>query len=412
MEVLIENIKGLILAGKSPSNIVSGNEMKDLPVIDNAFLLIKDGLINAFGAMSQKEIERADKIIDASGRYVFPSFVDSHTHLIFAGSRENEFVHRIQGLNYQEIANKGGGILNSARRLHNTSELELFDAAENRLAEIISMGTGAVEIKSGYGLSTPNEIKMLRVAKKLKETSPITIKTTFLGAHAFPKEFTREKYVDTILFEMIPRVVDEGLADFIDVFCEVGFFTPAESIAILEQGIKYGLKPKLHANQLSNSGGVQVGVQCGAISVDHLESIGDNEIKCLVGSSTIPTLLPGAAFFLDMQYPPARKLIGAGLPVALASDFNPGSAPSGNMPLIVALSCIKMKMTPAEAIIASTINGAFALELQDQLGTISIGKKANIFISKPMPSIDYFPYSFGSNLVDTTILNGQIISGL
>ncbi|GJM30231.1 MAG: imidazolonepropionase [Cyclobacteriaceae bacterium] len=411
MDLLVEHIKGLVLAGESPSRIVSGSAMSKLPVIPDAFLLIKDGKVDSFGPMKQKVAHRAEKVIDASGRFVFPSFVDSHTHIIFAGSREEEFVYRIQGFSYAEIAKKGGGILNSAKRLQNTSEEQLFESAQLRLNEVIAMGTGAIEIKSGYGLTTQDELKMLRVARRLKETNPVTIKTTFLGAHAIPTEISRPKYLDKVLNEMIPMVADEGLADYCDVFCEEGFFTTEESLAILEQGKKYGLKPKLHANQLHNSGGVQVGVQCQAISVDHLETIGDDEIDCLLNSDTIPTLLPGAAFFLDMHFPPARKMIDAGLPVALATDYNPGSAPSGNMPLVMSLACAKMKMTPSEAIIAATINGAFALELQHLLGSISPGKLANIFITKPIPSIDYFPYAFGSSLVETTILNGQIFTG-
>lgn len=412
MDLLIENIKGLVLAGDGPSQIVSGAEMSHLPVEQNAFLFIKDGIIDSFGPMSQKAVDRAEQVIDASGKFVFPSFVDSHTHIVFAGSRESEFVDRIQGLDYAEIAKKGGGILNSAKRLQNTSEDELYESALYRLHQVVATGTGAIEIKSGYGLTTQDELKMLRVARRLKETSPVTIKATFLGAHAIPKEISRERYIETVMYEMIPMVADQGLADYCDVFCEQGFFTPEESTAILEQGKSYGLKPKLHANQLHNSGGVQVGVHCQAVSVDHLETIGVEEINCLKNSNTIPTLLPGAAFFLDMHFPPARNMIEAGLPLALASDYNPGSAPSGNMPLILSLACLKMKMTPAEAITAATINGAFALELQHQLGSISPGKTANVFISKPIPSIDFFPYAYGSSLVETAILRGQIFSGL
>ena len=382
--------------------------MSNLPVIKQAFLIIRNGDIYSFGSMEQQTQKRADKVINATGRYVFPSFVDSHTHLIFAGSRESEFVDKIRGLSYGEIAAKGGGILNSAKKLQNTSEDELFDSAQKRLEEVIGTGTGAIEIKSGYGLTTKDEIKILRVARKLKEASPVIIKTTFLGAHAVPSGIPRDQYLDTVINEMIPRVADQGLADYCDVFCELGFFNPDETKLILEQGQKYGLKPKIHANQLNISGGVQVGVSCGAISVDHLESIGSAEIECLRNSTTIPTLLPGAAFFLNMDYPPARKLIEADLPVTLASDYNPGSAPTGNMPLILSLACIKMKMNPAEAIVAATINGAHAIEISEEVGSISEGKTANIFITKRIPSIDYFPYAFGSRLVDTVILNGQI----
>lgn len=408
MDILIENIKGLVLVREGSSEIVTGASMSKLPVIKEAFLLIRNGDIHSFGSMEQQTQQRADKVIDATGRYVFPSFVDSHTHLIYAGSREGEFVDKIRGLSYGEIAAKGGGILNSAKKLQNTSEDELFDSAQKRLEEVIRTGTGAIEIKSGYGLTTKDEIKILRVARKLKEVSQVIIKTTFLGAHAVPLGTPREQYLDTVINKMIPRVADEGLADYCDVFCEKGFFSPDETKAILEQGQKFGLKPKIHANQLSISGGVQVGVSCGAISVDHLESIGSAEIECLKNSTTIPTLLPGAAFFLNMNYPPARKLIEADLPVTLASDYNPGSAPTGNMPLILSIACIKMKMDPAEAIIASTINGAHAIEIAEDVGSISEGKIANLFITKPIPSIDFFPYAFGSRLVDTVILNGQI----
>lgn len=382
--------------------------MSQLPVIERACLLIRNGTIHWFGPMDQNAPERADQVIDATGRFVFPCFVDSHTHMVFAGSREGEFVDKIKGMGYEEIAKKGGGILNSAKRLQNTSEEELYDSALERLEEVISTGTGAIEIKSGYGLTTEDEMKMLRVARRLKESTSVVIKTTFLGAHAIPANIPRQEYIEKVIKEMIPKVAGEGLAEYCDVFCEEGFFTPDETRQILEQGLKYGLKPKIHANQLNISGGVQVGVACGAISVDHLESIGRDEIDCLKNSNTIPTLLPGAAFFLNMNYPPARDLISAGLPVTLASDYNPGSAPSGNMPLILSLACIKMKMSPEEAIIASTINGAFALEIQHQLGSISVGKVANVFITKPIPSTNFFPYAFGSRLIETVILNGQI----
>jgi len=408
MDILIKNIKGLVMVCTDSSEIIAGASMSQLPLIEQAYLLISNGAIHSFGSMDQKVPERADQVIDATGRFVFPSFVDSHTHLVYAGSRESEFVDKIIGLSYGEIAKKGGGILNSAKRLQRTSEEELYDAALERLHEVISTGTGAIEIKSGYGLTTEDELKMLRVARRLKESTPVVIKTTFLGAHAIPANIPRQKYIEKVIKEMIPKVAEEGLAEYCDVFCEEGFFTPDETRKILQQGQKYGLKPKIHANQLKISGGVQVGVECGAISVDHLESIGRAEIDCLKSSNTIPTLLPGAAFFLDMKYPPARELISAGLPVTLASDYNPGSAPSGNMPLILSLACIKMKMSPEEAIIASTINGAFALELQQELGSISVGKTANVFMTKPIPSINFFPYAFGSTLIETVILNGQI----
>lgn len=408
MDTLIENIKGLVQVCVNSDKIISGGSMSHLPVIEDAYLFIKDGIINSFGLMVDNPYNRADRIIDARGRFVFPCFVDSHTHLIFAGSREAEFVDKIKGLSYSEIAKKGGGILNSAKQLQNTSEDQLYDAALSRLYEVVGSGTGAIEIKSGYGLTTEDEIKILRVARRLKEASPVTIKTTFLGAHAFPANIHRENYLDKVINEMIPRVADEGLADYCDVFCEQGFFTPEETKRILEKAANYGLKAKIHANQFHNSGGVQVGVECGAVSVDHLETIGPDEIRCLQNSSTIPTLLPGAAFFLDMHYPPARDMIEAGLPLALASDYNPGSAPSGNMCFILSLATIKMRMTPAEAVVAATINGAFALEIQDRLGSIAEGKLANVFITKPLPSVDFLPYAFGSNLIETVIVNGRI----
>ena len=408
MDLLIENIKGLVEVCADSSNIISGDSQANLSVIDDAYLLIKDGKIEAFGSMNERNIHRADKLIDATGKYVFPSFVDSHTHLVFAGSRESEFVDKIKGLSYAEIAAKGGGILNSAKLLQSTSEDQLYESSLKRLFEVIGTGTGAIEIKSGYGLTTEDELKMLRVIRRLKENTPVQIKSTFLGAHAFPQELSRKDYIDKVLHQMIPRVADEGLADYCDVFCEKGFYSPEETEKILNQGIKYGLKPKIHANQLYNSGGVQVGVKCGALTVDHLESIGEQEILALQGSSTIPTLLPGAAFFLNMNYPPARQMIASGLPLVLASDYNPGSAPSGNMQLILSLACLKMKMTPAEAIVAATINAAFALELQHKVGSIAIGKVANLFITKPIPSINYLPYSFGNNLVETVFLKGQI----
>ena len=408
MNILIENIKGLVSVCPDSSNLLSGESMDQITVIDDAYLLISKGKILEFGPMSESNIDRAHTQIDASGRFVFPSFVDSHTHLVFAGSREREFVDKIKGLSYAEIAAKGGGILNSAQLLRTTSEDELYESSLSRITEIVGTGTGAVEIKSGYGLTTEDELKMLRVIRRLKENSPLRIKSTFLGAHAFPPGLSRQQYIDEIIHRMIPRVADEGLADYCDVFCEQGFYSPEETEEILNQGIKYGLKPKIHANQLSNSGGVQVGIRCGALSVDHLESISEDEIIALKNSDTIPTLLPGAAFFLNMNYPPARQMIEYGLPLVLASDYNPGSAPSGNMQLILSLACLKMRLTPSEAIAAATINGAFALEIQEEVGSIAPGKIANLFITKPMPSLDYLPYAFGSNQVETVILNGQI----
>jgi imidazolonepropionase len=383
--------------------------MAMLPVLPDAYLLIQDELIKAYGPMNELPSVKADQEIDATGRFVFPSFVDSHTHLVFAASREEEFVQKIKGATYAEIAAKGGGILNSAKKLQQTSADELFERTLLRAHEIIRTGTGAVEIKSGYGLTTNDELKMLRVARRIGTETPLTVKTTFLGAHAVPQAFTKKDYIQLIITEMIPAVAEEQLADYIDVFCEEGFFSPDETERIVEEGKRFGMKPRIHANQLHRSGGVQVGVKTGALSVDHLENIGDEEIEALKNSTVMPTALPGAAFFLGLPFPPARKIIDSGLPLAIASDYNPGSAPSGNMPLMISLACIKMKVTPEEAINAATINTACALELQHQCGTIASGRHANLFITKPIPSLAFMPYAFGSNLIDTVILNGRII---
>ncbi len=382
--------------------------MAELPVLPNSFLAIHNGMIVDFGNMDNCPEVQASQEIDASGRFVFPSFVDSHTHLVFASSREEEFVMKIKGASYADIAAKGGGILNSARKLQQTSENQLVEEALLRANEIIRTGTGAVEIKSGYGLTTRDELKMLRVAKRIGKETPLTVRTTFLGAHAVPENISKDKYVQLIIQEMIPAVAEEKLADYIDVFCEQGFFTADETERIVEKGKQFGMKPRIHANQLHRSGGVQVGVKTGALSVDHLENIGEEEINLLKHSNTIPTALPGAAFFLGIPFPPARQIISAGLPLAIASDYNPGSAPSGNMPLIIALSCIKMKMTPEESINAATMNTACALQLQRTHGSITRGKVANIFITKPIPSIAYLPYAFGSSLVETVILKGKV----
>lgn len=408
-DILIRNIKGLVQVRDHTSTALAGSAMATLPVLEDAYLAMHNGIIQAYGSMQELSPAATAKTeLDASGRFVFPSFVDSHTHLIFAASRENEFVMKIKGATYADIAAKGGGILNSATKLQQTSEDELFARAMVRVNEIIQTGTGAVEIKSGYGLTTQDEMKMLRVAKRIGKESPLTVKTTFLGAHAVPKDKTKAEYIDLILNEMIPAVAEEKLADYIDVFCEDGFFSQAETERIVEAGKKFGMKPRIHANQLNRSGGVQAGVNTGALSVDHLETLGDEEIEYLKGSSVMPTALPGAAFFLNMSFPPARKIIEAGLPLAIASDYNPGSAPSGNMPLMIALACIKMKMTPEEAINAATMNTAVALELAYTHGSITKGKVANVFITKPMPSIAYVPYAFGTNVVDTVILNGKL----
>jgi imidazolonepropionase len=341
---------------------------------------------------------------------VFPSWCDSHTHIVFAASREEEFVDRIKGLSYEEIAERGGGILNSARRMQDCSEETLYESAYERLQEVIGHGTGALEIKSGYGLSLESEIKMLRVIRRLKQNSPIPIKATFLGAHAVPAAFKtkRADYIDLIIHQMLPQVAAEQLAEYCDVFCDRGFFTVEETDQILKAAWQYGLKPKIHANELDYSGGVQIGIANGAISVDHLEYTGPEEIAALATSNTLPTLLPSCAFFLGIPYAPARQMMDAGLPVVLATDYNPGSSPSGKMPFVVSLACIKMKMLPEEAIYAATLNGACALELADDYGSITVGKKANLFITRPMPSLAYLPYAFGETLVRRIILNGKV----
>jgi imidazolonepropionase len=411
MALLIKNIKKLIQVEETPRTWVAGSEMAKLGTIDNAFLIINDGIIVDFGPMDALPINISNyHIIDAAGKMIFPSFCDSHTHLVYAGSREIEYVDKIRGLSYEEIAKRGGGILNSAKLLHNTSEDDLYQQSLQRVNEIISLGTGAVEIKSGYGLSVEDEIKMLRVIKRLSETTPITIKSTFLGAHAVPAEYKGRQgdYVDLIINEMIPSVAAEDLAEYIDVFCDKGFFTVEETERILMAGIKYGLKGKIHANELANSGGIQTGVKYGALSVDHLEFTGEKEIESLLNSDTMPTLLPGAAFFLGMEYPPARKMIDAGLPIALASDFNPGSSPSGDMKFVMSLGCIIMRLLPEEVINAVTINSAYAMGISDTHGSIARGKVANVFITKAISTYEYLPYAYTAKLVDTIILNGKI----
>jgi imidazolonepropionase len=412
MSLLIKNISCLVQTEDVPQIWIAGKEMSDISFINNAFLKIDDELISDFGRM--KDLNKSlinDQIIDASGKFVFPSFCDSHTHLVYAGSREKEFVDKIKGHSYEEIARRGGGILNSSERLHNTSEDELLDQAMERISEIIRFGTGAVEIKSGYGLNVADEMKMLRVIKRIKESSPLEVKATFLGAHAFPEILKRErnKYIEIIINEMIPSVAGEELADYIDVFCDRGFFTIEETERILMAGMKYGLRAKLHANELDFSGGIQTGVKYNALSVDHLECTGDEEIEALMGSETMPTLLPGASFFLGLNDPPARKVIDSGLPVALASDYNPGSSPSGNMKFIMSLGCIKLKMLPEEVINAVTINSAYAMGISETHGSIARGKVANIFITKEIPSYDFMPYAFGSDLIETIVLKGKII---
>jgi imidazolonepropionase len=406
MSILIRNIKGLVQVRDTAVATVRGAEMEELPVIDHAFLLIDDGKIKSYGAMADAP-DRADEVIDASGRYVLPAWCDSHTHIVYAGSREGEFVDKINGLSYEQIAQRGGGIVNSAKRLRDTDEDSLFDSAWARLAEMESFGTGAVEIKSGYGLSYEGEIKMLRVIRRLKEKSKLTLKATFLGAHAYPPEFKQdhEGYIDLLIHKMLPHIADEGLADYIDVFCDRGFFSADETARILDAGATYGLRPKIHANELDYSGGIETGVKYKALSVDHLEFTGEDQIAALMGSGTMPTLLPSTAFFLGLYEPPARRMIDAGLPVALATDYNPGSSPSGNMQFILSLACIKLKMMPEEAFNAATINSAYAMGVDTQLGSITIGKKANIMITKPMPSLTFMPYSFANNMVERMIVS-------
>jgi imidazolonepropionase len=407
---IIENIK-LLVNTREQNHLLRGKALAELPCIENAYLIIDEGVIIEFGAMG-KISNLKPKIqnrIDATGQFILPCWCDSHTHLVFAASREEEFVDKINGMSYADIAAKGGGILNSAKKTAAASEGELLRLAWARLREVITLGTGAIEIKSGYGLSVEGELKMLRVIKRLKETSPIPVKATFLGAHTYPLEFkeNHQGYIDLIINEMLPVIAKEKLADYIDVFCETGFFSSEETETICKAGISYGLKPKIHANQLNLSGGTQVGVKLGAVSVDHLETMDDDAISTLANSNTIGTLLPTAAFFLRMPFQPARKLIDAGCAIALASDFNPGSSPSGNMNLVVAMSCIQMKMLPEEAINAATINGAYAMELQHELGSITVGKKANLIFTKPIPSLAYLPYAFGSNLIDKVMINGD-----
>ena len=414
MKILLENIKQLVQTEDEPVLFRAGAEMNSLTNISNAFLIIRDEIIEEFGPMSHlKDVYLDDDLlieIDCSKRFVYPSYCDSHTHLVFPDSREKEFVDRISGLSHEEIAKRGGGILNSAKILHEKSEEELYNSAMERVIEIIKTGTGAVEIKSGYGLNTEDELKMLRVIRLLKETVPLHIRATFLGAHAIPEAFKNEKskYVDLVINEMIPQVRAEDLADYIDVFCDKGFFSVDDTERILMAGVKYGLRPKIHANTLGKTGGVQAGVKYGALSVDQLEHVGRDEINALKDTDTIPTVLPGAAFFQNMKLSPVREMIEAGLPVALASDYNPGTSPSGNMNFISSLGCIKYKMLPEEVINATTINSAYAMGISDRLGSIARGKTANLFITSEIPGIEYIPYSFGSNHIETVILNGEV----
>ena len=410
--LLIKNIKQLLQVREEGKSPIRGKEMASVPSIDNAWVLVKHGIIKDFGSMDTCP-EDPNAVIDASGKLVLPAWCDSHTHLVFADTREDEFVGRIKGLSYEQIAAAGGGILNSAKKLADKSETELIASATLRLNEIMHLGTGAVEIKSGYGLSVAAELKMLRVIKHLKENHPLTVKATFLGAHAIPAEYkqNREEYIRLIIEEMLPAIAEEGLADYIDVFCETNYFTTEETSSILMAGIKHGLKPKIHVNQFNAIGGIQVGIEHNAISVDHLEVMTDKDKKDLAASNVIPTALPSCSFFLGIPYAPAREMIEAGLPLCLATDYNPGSTPSGNIPFVLSLACLRMKLLPEEAINAVTMNGACAMEVQHELGSITKGKKANLIITKPINSINNIPYSFGSNLIDQVIIDGQIMMG-
>jgi imidazolonepropionase len=411
MRILIKNIKELLQVRETNINKVSGTDMNILPTLKNAYLIIENELIADFGLMQNLNNIEADKIIDATGKMVLPAWCDSHTHIVYAGNREGEFVDRINGLTYEEIASKGGGILNSAKKLQQTAEDDLFEQSSKRIEEIMHLGTGAVEIKSGYGLTLEAEIKMLNVIKKLAIIYPIEIKATFLGAHAFPIEYknNKEAYIDLIINKMIPQVAKENLAEFIDVFCENGYFSNEQTAKILDAGLKNRLVPKIHVNQFSVSGGIQVAIKHKALSVDHLEVLDKNDILALQNSQTMPVALPSCSYFLGIPYTPARTLIEAGLPLALATDYNPGSTPSGNMNFVVSTACIKMNMTPEEVINASTINGAYAMNLSKTHGSITNGKKANLIITKEIPSYSFLPYAFGSNLIDSVLINGKLI---
>jgi imidazolonepropionase len=410
MRTLIRNIKTLLLANNQAPALVKGADLKNLPQLNDAFVLIEDDKIADWGVMSDCPKFSPDQTIDATGAFVLPTWCDSHTHLVFAATREGEFIDKIQGVSYQEIARKGGGILNSAQHLQNTPHEVLLEAAYQRLMEVKNYGTGAIEIKSGYGLTLEAELKMLRVIRDLKAKTKMPIKATFLGAHALPLVYkeNRGAYIDLIINKMLPQIADEGLADYIDVFCEKVAFSVAETEQLMEAGAKYGLKPKIHTNQFNCMGGIQASIKHQAISVDHLEVINEEEIACLLASDTMATLLPSAPFFINDHYPQARKMIDAGMAVALASDYNPGSTPSGKIPFVLSLACIKMKMLPEEAIQAATLNGAYAMEESHRLGSISKGKLANLIITKPMDSIAYMPYAFGSNWIDKVMIAGEI----
>ena len=409
MTTLFINIKELVQVRELDVMKVSGKNMSILPIIKNAFLLIRDNVIVDFGSMNTLGIKKSDKVVDLTGKLVLPTWCDSHTHIVFADTREEEFVNRIKGLTYQEIAERDGGILNSSKKLQNKPENELFEDAEKRLKELIKNGTGAIEIKSGYGLTLESELKILRVIKKLKEKFSLPVKATFLGAHAIPNEYKekRAEYIQLIIDKMIPEIAKEKLADYIDVFCEKGYFTTTETDQILKAGIKHGLIPKIHVNQFNSIGGIKVGVNNKALSVDHLEVLSDEDLNILSKSDTIPVALPSCSFFLGIPYTNARKLIDANIPMAVASDYNPGSSPSGNMNFVVSLACVKMKMTPEEAINAATINAAHALNLSDKIGSISKGKMANFIITKPIKSYSSIPYAFADNCIEEVYLAGK-----
>ena len=416
MRTLIKNIKQIVQYESTPRPKVCGSAMSHIGTMDNAFLVIDDGRIAAVGPMetlAAQPLGTFDSEVDATGRLVFPAFCDSHTHMVYAGSREIEYIDKIRGLSYDEIAKRGGGILNSARRLQEADEAQLYDEAMQRLEAMAAHGTGAVEVKSGYGMTVEAEMKMLRVIRRMKETSPLTIKATLLGAHGIPMEYRgrQEQFVDMVVDEMIPRAADEGLADFVDVFCDEGFFTVRDTERILEAGARRGLRAKIHANELACSGGIQVAVKHGALSCDHLEFTGEAEIACLLKSDCMPTVLPGAAFFLNMQHAPVRQMMEAGLPVALASDYNPGSSPSGNMQLILSFACVSYRMLPEEALNATTLNSAYAMGVSDRLGSIAVGKEANLFITRPIPNYEYMPYAYGENKVQTMFVGGRRIVG-
>ncbi|NTS41285.1 imidazolonepropionase [Flavisolibacter sp. BT320] len=411
MTTLFTNIRQLV-GCRDTWPMLRGADLAKLPIIENAFLVIENGHIASFGPMAELTFKKEDftQHTDAKGKIVLPAWCDSHTHLVFSGSREEEFVDKIRGLSYADIAAKGGGILNSARKLNETSEEELYQQSLKRLQEVINLGTGAIEIKSGYGLTVEGELKMLRVIRRLKNAVKIPVKATFLGAHAIPAPYkeNREGYLELLVNEMLPRIAKEGLADYLDVFCEKGFFTPDETERLCRAGKEYGLKPKLHVNQLNSIGGIEAGIRQGAISLDHLETMTPEDIKALAAApATVATLLPSAAFFLRMPYQPARNLIDAGCTVALASDYNPGSSPSGNMNFVVALSCIQMRMLPEEAINAATLNGAHAMEVADSVGSISVGKLGNLILTKPIPSLAYLPYAFGHNQIEKVMMYGE-----